>query len=90
MPVIGERMDYDAGREFKLCYRSGEVRMPKIDLPEPLKVEAAHFLECTESQKVPLTGPSHALDVVRVLEAGQRALTTGEVVKLELPFSRAA
>ncbi|HEY0349090.1 MAG TPA: hypothetical protein VGC60_13140, partial [Pyrinomonadaceae bacterium] len=53
-----------------------------ISFQEPLKVEAAHFLDCLRKGTEPLTGSKHARDVVAVLEATQTALTTGRAVAL--------
>lgn len=72
VPRAGGDMDYDEPRQ--LVGRAGEIVLPKIDLPEPLAVEIAHFLECIETGAEPLTGTAHARKVVAVLEAGQRSL----------------
>ena len=81
VPKIGERMDYDQFN-YQLVHRTGDVWLPRISFQEPLKVEAAHFLDCLRTGEQPLTGPKHARDVVAVLEATQTALTTGRVVAL--------
>jgi predicted dehydrogenase len=82
VPKIGERMDYDQSGDFQLIHRTGDILLPKIAFQEPLKTEAAHFLECLRKGLPPLTGPKHARDVVAVLEAGQKALTSGQAVAL--------
>ena len=82
VPKIGERMDYDQSGDFQLIHRTGDILLPKISFQEPLKTEAAHFLECLRKGLPPLTGPKHARDVVAVLEAGQQALTSGQAVQL--------
>lgn len=74
VPKIGERMDYDHFNSYQLFHRMGDAWLPRIDFQEPLRVEAAHFLECLRTGQMPLTGPRHARDVVAVLEAGQRSL----------------
>lgn len=81
VPKIGERMDYDQFN-YQLVHRTGDVRLPRISFQEPLKVEAAHFLECLRTGAAPLSGPGHARDVVAVLEATQTALETGRSIKL--------
>ena len=81
VPKIGERMDYDQFN-YQLIHRTGDVWLPRISFQEPLKVEAAHFLECLRTGQTPLTGPKHARDVVAVLEATQTALQTGQSVRL--------
>ena len=81
VPKIGERMDYDQVNNYQLVHRTGDIWLPRIAFPEPLKVEAAHFLECLRNGQTPLTGPHHARDVVAVLEATQTALKTGETIR---------
>lgn len=74
VPRSGEAMDYDEPLHNELITRTGDVLFPKIHMPEPLAVEAAHFLECIQTGAEPLTGPEHGKRVVAVLEAGQRSL----------------
>src|SRR6267154_673312 len=81
VPKIGERMDYDQVN-YQIVHRTGDVWLPRISFQEPLKVEAAHFLDCLRTGEQPLTGPKHARDVVAVLEATQTALKTGQLVTL--------
>ena len=82
VPKIGERMDYDQSGDFQLIHRTGDIWLPKINFQEPLRTEAAHFLDCLRKGLSPLTGPKHARDVVAVLEATQTALTSGQAVEL--------
>lgn len=61
--------------------KEGEV----IALPdaEPLRLEAEHFLDCIRDGRAPLTDGRSALQVLEVLEAAQRSLTTnGQLVPL--------
>lgn len=82
VPKIGERMDYDQSDSYQLIHRTGDIWLPKINSQEPLKTEAAHFLDCLRNGETPLTGPKHARDVVAVLEATQVALTSGRAVNI--------
>ena len=82
VPKIGERMDYDQSDGYQLIHRTGDIWLPKVSFQEPLKIEAAHFLDCLRKGEPPLTGPQHARDVVAVLEATQLALTSGQAVNL--------
>jgi predicted dehydrogenase len=82
VPKIGERMDYDQSGSYQLIHRTGDIWLPKISFQEPLKTEAAHFLDCLRNGEAPLTGPKHARDVVAVLEATQVALRSGKAVNL--------
>src|SRR5215831_2411736 len=81
VPKIGERMDYDQVN-YQLVHRMGDVWLPRISFQEPLRVEAAHFLECLRTGEQPLSGPTHARAVVAVLEAAQTALIEGREVTL--------
>jgi predicted dehydrogenase len=74
VPKVGDRMDFDHFNGYQLLHRTGDVLLPRIVAQEPLRVEAAHFLECIRTGATPLTGPRHARDVVAVLEAGQASL----------------
>jgi predicted dehydrogenase len=82
VPKIGERMDYDQSGDYQLIHRTGDILLPKISFQEPLKTEAAHFLQCLRDGQQPLTGPQHARDVVAVLEATQTALRSGGSVAI--------
>ncbi len=64
---LGKNMDYDNLPVFKLNYRSGDLVYPKIKFDEPLKVEVDHFLDCIEKKTPCLTGPDHAINVVKIL-----------------------
>lgn len=74
VPRAGQEMDYDQPPGVQLVHRAGDVVLPNIKMEEPLKVEVAHFIDCIENDREPLTGPEHARDVVAILEAGQRSL----------------
>jgi predicted dehydrogenase len=81
VPKAGERMDYDYFSTYQLLHRAGDILLPRIHFTEPLHVEAAHFLDCVRTGQTPLSGPTHARNVVSVLEAGQTSLLDqGKVV----------
>jgi predicted dehydrogenase len=82
IPKTGEEMHYDDFSKFQLLHRTGDVWLPRINFDEPLKLETAHFLECVRTRQAPLTGPTHARDVVVVLEAVDRALKNGGSVAI--------
>jgi predicted dehydrogenase len=65
---LGEGMDFDRPAKFSFNHRSGDIFIPKIDFPEPLRVEAQHFLDCIRTGCPQLTGISHARKVVAILE----------------------
>jgi predicted dehydrogenase len=84
VPRAGDRMDYDFFNNYQLLHRTGDILLPKINFQEPLKVEAAHFLECVRTGQTPLSGPRHGLSVVSVLEAGQKSLRAhGQTIALK-------
>jgi len=80
VPALGDRMDFDRYDGYQLIRRLGDVVLPNVEVREPLKVEAAHFLGCVRDGSAPLTGPCHGRDVVATLEAGQRSLGGGGIV----------
>ena len=51
VPKIGERMDYDQSGKYQLVHRTGDILLPKFQFQEPLKIEAAHFLECLSKER---------------------------------------
>jgi len=65
---LGERMDFDLPGSISSGYRSGDIHIPNIALPEPLRVEAQHFADCIRTGTEPITGIAHARKVVRILE----------------------
>jgi predicted dehydrogenase len=89
VPKLGERMDFDLVGGWQLRHRTGDVLLPRIADIEPLKTEAAHFLDCIRNGTPSMTGAPHARDVVAVLEAGHESLRRGgEAVRLDIasPF----
>jgi predicted dehydrogenase len=75
-------MDYDHPSAYQLLHRTGDVLLPKINMQEPLNVEARHFIDCIRTGSEPITGPKHARNVVAVLQAGQEALKSGRKVTI--------
>lgn len=59
--------------QFNLIQRAGDIVIPKINFREPLQVEAEHFVECIRDGKRPLSDGRNGLEVVRTLEAAQKA-----------------
>jgi predicted dehydrogenase len=66
--------DYRTFDQFQLVQRAGDVWIPRIQFREPLKVEAAHFVECVTEGKTPLTDAQNGLDVVEALVAARASL----------------
>jgi predicted dehydrogenase len=70
--------------EFQLSYRTGDIVSPRIDAAEPLLVEMNDFCAAIRSGEPPRSSGRLGLEVVRVIEAVDRSLDTGERVSLEL------
>lgn len=68
---------YDTYGDFQMSYRYGDVHIPRIEEPEPLKVECEHFVECILKGRSPKTDGDNGLRVVSVLEACERSLHDG-------------
>ena len=69
--VISERAETGGFGEFRFLVRDGDIISPRIEASEPLKNEAAHFLDCIRTGTEPLTGGRNGLDVVEVMVAIQ-------------------
>jgi len=70
--------------ELLVSYRSGDMWAPKLDATEALRTEAAHFIDCIENQRRPLTDGRAGLRVVRVLEAAEASMK-GRGQLIEIP-----
>jgi predicted dehydrogenase len=68
---------YDTYGDFQMSYRYGDVHIPRIEEPEPLKVECEHFVECILKGSRPKTDGRNGSRVVSVLEACERSLRDG-------------
>lgn len=73
----GAMRDYDSYGDWWITLRSGDIRIPRIDLTEPLKLECEHFLECVRQGKPPLSDGEGGLLVLRVLDAAQQSMDRG-------------
>jgi predicted dehydrogenase len=67
--VLGQDMDYDNPRVQSFNHREGDVILPRIEFPEPIRVEVEHFADCIENSATCLSGIDHAREVVRILAA---------------------
>jgi len=73
----------DVAYQLRVGYRSGDMWSPKIDQSEALKVEVAHFADCVEHGKTPVTDGEAGLRVVRVLAATSKSISErGRVIRL--------
>lgn len=69
--------------EFQLTYRQGDIWVPRLDNSEPLRTEWDHFVESCNTGSAPRSDAYQGLAVVRILEAADRSLRTGQRVGLE-------
>lgn len=84
VPSVDSPRDFSSFAEFQLRLRSGDVTIPQLRFPEPLRTECEHFVECIRDGRAPLTGGEHGLQVVRVIEAAARSMRErGAAVRLE-------
>ncbi|HOX26316.1 MAG TPA: Gfo/Idh/MocA family oxidoreductase [Candidatus Krumholzibacteria bacterium] len=74
---------YDNFGEFQLTLRSGDIFVPRIDMTEPLKIEAQHFVDVIKGEAEAISSGRHGLEVVEVLEkACQSIKDDGQPVEL--------
>ncbi|MCA9524308.1 MAG: Gfo/Idh/MocA family oxidoreductase [Myxococcales bacterium] len=71
--AVRDQPDYETYGEA-LTLRSGDIFIPKLDVPEPLKVECQHFIECVRGGAAPRSDGSNGAAVLAVLEAASRSL----------------
>ncbi|PKP61470.1 oxidoreductase [Candidatus Atribacteria bacterium HGW-Atribacteria-1] len=62
--------------------RKGDVFVPEIRMEEPLKAECSHFLDCIARRRRPLSDIEQGLNVVRILDASDRAIKSASMVNL--------
>jgi predicted dehydrogenase len=55
-------------------YRTGDMLAPNLDMTEALRVEAAHFVDCVQSGKPPISDGQAGLRVVQILEAATESM----------------
>ncbi len=57
-----------------MSLRVGDIRIPKIEMQEPLRAECQHFVDCILRGATPETDGRDGLAVVAIIEAMQRSL----------------
>jgi predicted dehydrogenase len=73
--------DYGSYGE-SLSIREGDITIPRVPNMEPLSVELRHFLAVAQGEEEPRTPAQNGVDVVRVLDAATRSLSSGSAVDL--------
>jgi predicted dehydrogenase len=67
----------DSFGAFQLSYRYGDVRAPRLEWEEPLRVECAHFVRCALEGSPPRTDGASGRRVVAALSAADLSLGAG-------------
>lgn len=60
--------------EMRVGYRTGDMRVPKVDATEALALLARHFTSCIERGESPITDGESGLRVVRMMEAASASI----------------
>lgn len=66
--------DYDTFGQFQISLRDADVTIPKVQMFEPLRKQAEHFVRCVQHRERPLSDGWNGLSVVRTLEAAMQSL----------------
>jgi predicted dehydrogenase len=73
LKIINTGSNYQSLRgdfgSFQLSIKDGDIIIPNIGYPEPLKLEYEHFVNCVLKGKTPVTDGENGLNVVKILEA---------------------
>lgn len=72
--VYGHAVEWVDGR-VPVARKADKERVA-VEQGEPLRLECLHFLDCVTGSKRPLTDAASGLEVLRVLDAGERSLRT--------------
>jgi predicted dehydrogenase len=65
---------YDTFAEFHYSYHYGDSYIPHLQQEEPLALACRHFIECIETNSVPITSGRQGLELIRVLEGASASL----------------
>ena len=63
------KQEVDGFGEFQFLLRDGAIFSPKIEMSEPLKTQSGHFIECIQTNRLPITDGVAGTKVVQVMEA---------------------
>lgn len=80
---------YDTYAEFHFSYHYGDIAIPYIQMVEPLKVEAQHFLDCISGGSTCMSSGREGLRVVEILERATESLRAdGALIPLNSGVTR--
>jgi predicted dehydrogenase len=86
----GRHVDPDAYGAWQYRLQEGQMRVPRLDMIEPLGAELQDFLDCTLTGNRPVTDGWSGVRVVAVLEAVEKSLAAGGAqVEVQIPRSAA-
>jgi predicted dehydrogenase len=71
--------------EYRLTYRTGPIVSPPIEAAEPLALELAAFCGVVRHGGVPRSSAALGTDVIRIVEAVERALAEGGTSVEQIP-----
>jgi predicted dehydrogenase len=60
--------------ESRISYHYGDMWAPYISPDEPLRIEAAHFIECILTETTPITSGTQGLELVCILTAASESM----------------
>jgi predicted dehydrogenase len=81
---IAREVYYDSFGTYRMQVRNGDVVIPHVTGPEPLRAECDHFLECIQGRAEPLNDGIGGLRVLEALEAADRSMNeNSRVVHLD-------
>lgn len=69
----------DTPHESRISYHYGDMWAPYISAEEPLRIEAAHFIECILTGKTPLTCGVDGTELVGILTAASESMRNNGV-----------
>ena len=71
--------------QMRVGYRTGDMWSPKLDPTEALSTLVAHFAECIEEGKEPMTSAESGLRVVEIMEAATDSMENrGKLIELKV------
>ena len=65
---------YDTFAEFHYSYHYGDSYIPYLQQEEPLNLACRHFLDCIQTNSVPITSGRYGLEMIRILEGASASL----------------
>ncbi len=81
---LEERPSYDTFGQFQMILRDADITIPRIEMFEPMRRQAEHFVDCIRDGRQPLSDGRNGLSVVRALNAALESMQhQGRPVSIE-------